>query len=714
MILQEILDNIYNNDTDYYKRILKHFGRQAVIDNGQFSDMGPEELAKFIISNGNLFGKEKYENYEKRQFTAIVSAYNFPITVDYALKIISRSESKWAMESALESCLVFKVKLDGDEYVVVPAEYKFIMNSRLRSPRQFSLDNVISGQSKERLKEFIRDHKIESVITTNEVFLKAAVYKYVINDFRTILSKFPEDIVKLYEQIADLHFIVSVDEFLSMIGNNAGNKIPNHGGKIPKTGDGRLEENSIVTNLAKNFLLLRVRIHNTGFDRAYAIPDEIMIAMAWDKLLKIKPVEEVLIPEKEEDHSMVISVRNFLIASYYLELHNKRRTPDKLTSILSIDEGHLRFLDSFCRHSNYIFGSSSTYNLSRSALEAMEDVARIENDIQRYVSSALSNSFYGVDDEDRDVVRVEQEVYNILRATGNAYYISDILKHLKWNPDLIRNYMERFMNYLTEASYLKIEDDTKEARGRIFDYSDEKLLDSAIGNLARLGVVRIGHDQGSGLEFAMISPTRSEATHDKADKRKTRDRMAGKIQKPVVQSNFEVIVSPLEDFSLMKNMIYGCDLVSASTNIVFKISEKSLRFYANNFADLNGFLLLLSQNSAHKIPDNVARTVQDLAMHTGEVTVRKCAGILVFKDAALMKKAMSNRSLSRIKSFAISDTVIGIINDDDFLKIGRYLEDAGFLYKVDQHPHSDESENVTRRRRKRRRYYDDSDDSDEW
>ena len=66
----------------------------------------------------------------------------------------------------------------------------------------------------------------------------------------------------------------------------------------------------------------------------------------------------------------------------------------------------------------------------------------------------------------------------------------------------------------------------------------------------------------------------------------------------------------------------------------------------------------------------------------GEITVRKCAGILVFKDSILMKMAENKRSFSKMDMFRITDNVMGIVNSEDFGKIGKLLDNIGFLYKI--------------------------------
>ena len=195
------------------------------------------------------------------------------------------------------------------------------------------------------------------------------------------------------------------------------------------------------------------------------------------------------------------------------------------------------------------------------------------------------------------------------------------------------------------------------------------------------------------------------------DARKLQDYVTRNRARPVVQSNFEVIVSPLEDFQTIRSLLYGAELISASTSMVFRITEKSLRFYANNLGDLNEFLSLLAEKSAHAIPENVSRTVRDMAAHSGEVTVRGCSGILVFRDSILMKKVTSSRTFSKINTFPISENVLGIADASDFQKIGRTLGDAGILYRVEESGNAGEEQRQTRRYRKKRRHSVDWEDS---
>ena len=80
-----------------------------------------------------------------------------------------------------------------------------------------------------------------------------------------------------------------------------------------------------------------------------------------------------------------------------------------------------------------------------------------------------------------------------------------------------------------------------------------------------------------------------------------------------MQSNYEVIVSPFEKFDILRNLIYGCELVSASTRVIFRITDKSLRFYSNNMGDLKEFTSVIEKQSVHGFPENLARTVNDIA-----------------------------------------------------------------------------------------------------
>lgn len=267
-----------------------------------------------------------------------------------------------------------------------------------------------------------------------------------------------------------------------------------------------------------------------------------------------------------------------------------------------------------------------------------------------------------------------------------AFYISDLLGLVKWNPNNISKFRDSFIDEIARDFYWKRRDCSENIGRKVFDYADPKVLNSAIRHLAGLGVAKISHDSGNGGETIMVTREDREFLHGDVETRKIRSYVAANKTSPVVLSNFEVILSPPEDFGFVKNLIYGSEPISASTNLVYRIAEKSLRYYANNLGDINGFPAVLAEKSAHGILDNVSRTIRDIAAHMGEVTVRSCAGILVFKDSILMRKATDSRLLSRVDSFPISDTALGMTNNDDFVKIRKILGNAGFLYGVHESP----------------------------
>ena len=47
-----------------------------------------------------------------------------------------------------------------------------------------------------------------------------------------------------------------------------------------------------------------------------------------------------------------------------------------------------------------------------------------------------------------------------------------------------------------------------------------------------------------------------------------------------------------------------------------------------------------------------------------------------------MKRAETNRVISKLNTFRIADNVMGIVNSEDFEKIGKTLDNAGFLYSI--------------------------------
>ena len=714
MTLSQILEKIHSDDIAYYRKILKRFKQQSVITDRRQREMDPHSLARYIISSGDPMGNIRYMEYSVRYICNVASSYIIPMPLTILRNKFQGSSYARALNDAIDSCLLFKVTMDLEEYVVVPAEYRFIPKSPMKLSSQLTLDNALMDTGKVRLKEFLDSVNIKSLQSNSDVFLKGAVYSYVISEFDHILSQMPPEAREVYNQIADMYGVVSSGEILQLMAahKERGDRIAS--GRNDRHVKGDSANGNLLGQFLFSFLLLSARSHNYGTDMAYIIPDELMSLLSMEKLSEIKAVTNLDVPEtKDEDYSLVISVRNFLIASYYLELQGKRRTTDKLTSILSVNDESLTFLDSFCRHSNFIYGSNSTYHITQAGIDAMSDLSVIERINRRYISSALSGAMFRSEGSERNLAKVEDFLYNFLKSIAAAYSISDLRTLIKWNPENISTFRQKYLEDISQSYYWKGHGDIGgDIRKRVPDMADGKMLNSAVKHLVGLGVIRIVHEEGKDGEDVVMATledhTRQSAD---ADSRKLKNYVAKNLTKPVVQSNFEVIVSPLEDFQLIKNLVYGCELISASTGMVFRITEKSLRFYANNLGDLNEFLAVLGKKSAHAIPENVSRTVRDIGSHWGEVTVRRCAGILVFRDDFLMKKAMSGRAFSKINTFEISHNVIGITDASDFEKIGKTLGDAGLLYRMEENASTGSDGMPTVRHRKRRRYREEWEDS---
>ena len=714
MTLAEILENIHQGDIAYYRKILKRFKHQSVLSQKGQSEPDPNSLARHIVSNGDAFGNIRYMDYSVRYICNVVSSNIIPMPMATARKKFQGAPYAKALNDAIDYCLLFRIAYDSQEFLVVPAEYRFIRGSPMKLSSQSTLDNALMDSGKARLKEFLDSVKSMSLISTNDVFLKGAVYTYVISEFDQMLSSLTPIARKVYNHIAEGYGIVSMGEISQLIIANS-ERSKEYGKTSKRT---QLEHDSgqgdVIWELTNNFLLLTVKTSSSGIDMAFVIPDEIMILMSLEKLSGVRAITKLTAQEsKEEDYSMAIGVRNFLIASYYLELQGKRRTADKLSSILSVSEENLIFLDRFCRHSDFIYGSSSTYHITQAGVDAMSNLATIERTNRKYIATALSESMYTSESSDRDLLRVEGFIYNILRSGDAAYNVSDLRTLIKWNPENVSNFRQKFLDTISHNYYWKGHGDIGgDIRKRVLDMADEKMLTSAVKHLAGLGVVRIGHEASlDGSEVIMVPPSKRSGASEDVDSRRLQSYVAKNRIRPVVQSNFEVIVSPLEDFQLIKSLLYGGELISASTNMVFRITEKSLRFYANNYGDLIDFLTLLGEKSSHAIPENVSRTVRDLAEHSGEVTVRECAGILVFRDNILMKKVMSSRTFSKIRTFQIADNILGIAEDSDFQKLGKTLGDAGILYRVEENGSSGKEQAPTKRYRKKRRYSEEWEDS---
>lgn len=650
LTLAQLLEKIHDDDISYYRKILRHFKHQLIITGKGKGEADPDSTARYIVSSGNPFGNIRYMDYSVRYICNVVASNIIPMPVSTAMKKFQGGAYARALNDAVESCLLFRITSDSQEFLVVPAEYRFMRDSPMRLSSHSTLDNALMDSGKTRLKEFLDSVDIRSVQSTDEVFLKAAVYSYVINGFEQMLSILAPTARKVCNIIMDQYGIVSSGEISQLITANDKNGEEYQGTSRRNRSRNDTEKDDVVWQLTYNFLLLTVKISSSGIDMAYIIPDEIMFLKSLDELSRVRAVTNTTFQEtKGEDHSMAIGIRNFLIASYYLELQGKRRTADKLSSILSVSEEPLTFLDRFCRHSNFIYGSNSTYHITQSGIDAMSDLASIERNNRRYISTALADSMYSFESNDRDVLKVEGLVYNLLRSVGAAYRIPDLRTLIKWNPENINKFRQKFLEDITQHSYWKGSGDIGgDIMKRLLDMADLKSLNSAVKHLAGLGIVRIGHEPGGdGTEVVMVPAKDRTRSSIDVDARKLQDYVTRNRARPVVQSNFEVIVSPLEDFQTIRSLLYGAELISASTSMVFRITEKSLRFYANNLGDLNEFLSLLAEKSAHAIPENVSRTVRDMAAHSGEVTVRGCSGILVFRDSILMKKVTSSRIFSK-------------------------------------------------------------------
>ena len=714
MTLSQILEKIHSDDIAYYRRILKRFKQQSVIaDRGQ-REMDPHSLARYIVSSGDPFGNIRIMDYSVRYICNVVSSYIIPMQLTTFRKKFQEASYARALNDAIDACLLFRISVDLEEYIVVPAEYRFIPRSSMKLSSQLTLDNALMDTGKVRLKEFLDSVKFTSLQSTSDVFLKGAVYSYVINEFDHILSQLQPEARRIYDQIVDLYGVVSSGEILQLMDAHQERDDSIARGRNDRHARHDSANGNLLGHFLSSFLLLTARSHNYGTDMAYVVPDELMLLLSMEKLSGLRPITNINVPRaKDEDYSLVISVRNFLIASYYLELHGKRRTTDKLTSILSINEETLTFLDSFCRHSNFIYGSNSTYHITQAGIDAMSDLSAIERINRKYISDALSRTMFRSESSERNLAQVESFLYNFLKSSATAYSIPDIKTLIKWNPENSSTFRQKFLEDISQIYYWKGRGDIGgDIRKRVLDMADGKMLNSAVKHLAGLGVIKIVHEESKdGTEVVMAAPEDNVGLSAGVDSRKLKNYMAKNITRPVVQSNFEVIVSPLEDFQLIKNMVYGCELISASTGMVFRMTEMSLRFYANNLGDLNEFLALLAEKSAHAIPENVSRTVRDIGSHSGEVTVRRCAGILVFRDNFLMRKAMSGRAFSKINIFEISDNVLGVTDASDFEKIGKTLGDAGLLYRMEENGATGSDRMPAGRHRKRRRYSEDWEDS---
>ena len=714
LTLAQILEKIHDDDISYYRNILRHFKHQFIITGKGKDEADPDSTARYIVSSGNPFGNIRYMDYSVRYICNVVASNIMPMPVSTAMRKFQGGTYARALNDAVESCLLFRITSDSEEFLVVPAEYRFMRDSIMRLSSHSTLDNALMDSGKTRLKEFLDSVDIRSVPSTDEVFLKAAVYSHVINGFEQMLSILTPTARKVYNNIMDQYGIVSSGEISQLITANDKKGEENRGTSQRSGSRNDAEKGDVIWQLTYNFILLTVKTSSSGIDMAYIIPDEIMFLKSMEERSRVSAVSNMTYQEtRDEDYSMAIGLRNFLIASYYLELQGKRRTADKLSSILSVSEESLTFLDRFCRHSNFIFGSNSTYHITQAGIDAMSDLASIERNNKRYISTALAESMYSVESNDRYLLKVEGLVYDLLRSAGAAYRIPDLRTLIKWNPEIINKFRQEFLEDITHHSYWKGSGDIGgDIRKRLLDMADLKRLNSALKHLAGLGVVRIGHEPGENGNEVVFVPAKDRAkSSTDVDAGRLQDYVARNRARPVVQSNFEVIVSPLEDFHTVRSLLYGAELISASTSMAFRITEKSLRFYANNLGDLNEFLSLLAEKSAHAIPENVSRTFRDMAAHSGEVTVRGCSGILVFRNSILLKKMMSNRTFSKINTFPISENVFGITDASDFQKIGKTLGDAGILYRVEEGGSSGKERVSARRYRKKRRYSEGWEDS---
>ena len=679
--LSQILEKIAKDDPDYYRKILKNFRYQAVIDNDESNEMNHEKLAMQIFVSGRLFNNKKYIDYSEIQFANMFASILTPIPVESARKYYPYSSFSWIMNDFLDKNLIFKIIYDSTEYLVLPAEYRFMNNTHFRMSSEFLLENSIRKIGKTDLTKFFEIKGEQFPKSTSEIILKAKAYSQIICGFENILSKMPNEAKVLFDLIINSNGIVSIEEGIHMAKiadseNSRKNGDMNRNTKYDDSAASRL-----MDYLLFNFLVLTVKRNPSGAFVAYLIPEELIVIYANNKLSSVGKVKHVFIPDKITDqYSNMMKIRNFLFASYYLETHDQRRTTERLANMLSMDQENLALMDKFCRHLNYIYGSKSTYRITKSGMEGLENMEKISKDFINHLPTFLQSGNWNESVENSPISKTEIRVFDVLKSSKSAYSIQDICSLVKWNLKNIIGFRNDFLGEVSVRQYSK--DRRKYIRETIFDPSNTGMVNTAIKHLIELGVVLTGHAKENGENIVMMPMGELKPHTENSNLEDIRKFVASKKTGMVVQSNYEVIVSPFEEFSILNDLMQGCELLTASTNIVLRITEKSLRFYSNNVGDLKIFLSTIGNASVHGVPETVTRTINDIAAHTGEITISKCVGILVFKDPVLMKRAETNRVISKLNTIRIADNVMGIVNSEDFEKIGKTLDNAGFLYSV--------------------------------
>ncbi len=682
--LSHILGKIEEEDPDYYKRILTIFRVQTFIDLPRNSIPDHESLAARIIHNSDLFKSYNYFDYSFRQFGNRMATIITPIPVEIANGMFSDNSFSRILKDSLSKNLIFKAKFDSVECYVLPVEYRFMDKTIFGLSIEFSLEKILKGKGKSELENFLGRMETHLPKNSSGIVVKSAAYSYIINGFEDMLSKTSEEKRSLFNFIMNSNGIASIDE----IQDTAGRLLYKNGAKDGNNG-GKSKANTpeiarLIESLERDFLISLVKDSYSGESVAYSIPAELAAMYSTSMLSSVKKISKGLVPNAGNNQSSILEkIINFMLASYYLEVHGFRRTTEKLTAALSIDQVNLALIDKLCRQFGYISGSNSTYNITKVGIKAFQNPERIRDDIKNYMPSLSKTPNWSFSGENGQVLEVAIRIYRILMSDRVAYSTKDINTMVKWDPENMNEFSRRFLYSISLRSVrYRNEDNQSDPRKLIFDPSNGSNVAAAIKYLAELGVILTGHAGESHDEVVMASEYFELTRNDKSKEKNYEKFIDSSKHGMILQSNYEIIVSPFEKFDTLRTLIYGCELVSASTRVIFRITDKNLRFYNNNIGDLKEFTSVIEKRSVHGIPENVARTINDIAAHSGEITVRNCAGILVFKDSILMKMAETKRSFSKIDTFRITDNVMGIVNSEDFVKIGKVLDNTGFLYKI--------------------------------